>query len=349
MGVIEKIDEKQKEAQAAENPTAEREVKGATLREIMANKGQNDLFGTYLREEGEEELALKLAKVKLDQGSLDPEDFEKLNGRRLGFLEIMEWSKNMAEVLDLDSLNRLIEASPELKMLRDLTDPERIRDAILRQLPEIAILDRERFKHMSEQAVEFSKTKNAIAEENKNIAKLCKEYGIDEKKYVEILSSGDRSQLTELVSGKIGTWKSLFMSTQKIIDKIDELDKTEVINQHLMKFNSDIKGIAGSLGATLMENETLRKSLSRGIIGEEASRFESGMPLGEVKRPKEEDVDTAFEEFMRGVPQGVDREEAVESFSRGYAEKAMKGKKGFWAKITGEFFGSMVQDMIKKK
>src|ERR1700734_2071053 len=130
---------KQEEAAALTANPEQAEIKGPTIKEILANDAQSKLFGLYLEGEGQEGMELGL---KLKSGELGREEFATLREKRKGFLEIMERSKNTLEVLNPETLKEIIAASPDLKDLAEVGGPEAMRNAIARYLPKMAILDR---------------------------------------------------------------------------------------------------------------------------------------------------------------------------------------------------------------
>lgn len=350
MAGVEMFGKKDKEARLGQiSPGRQREIEGPTIKEILAD--QSELFGLYLEKEGEG--GVELGR-KLKSGELGREEFAALNRKRVGFLELMQRSENVGEVLDTAALEEMIEASPDLKELATVNGPDGMHNAMERYLKHMAILDRERFGNMSAWAVKLKESKKIIEEENKGIKKFCDEHDIDVKEYINAIHSGNPNEIVHMVRDNMGFFKKRFTTLQDVRRKLGDFDKSDAIREDLNRLNYHLKGMGKVLAMALMDNEVLHKAFVADINQEEAPKLENGMSFGEVKRPKDEDVDAAWEKYRDAhedefMENGVTFEEGVASFSREYTANSMKGKKGFWATIAEEFFGSTVEKGIKER
>lgn len=357
MGIIEKWRERDKKEDLA--VTGEEEVKGPTIKEILANKEQSELFGEYLGEEGEDDLGQKL---KLAPSELNREDFAALGERRKEFLGIIERSKNTLKLLDAKTIEEMVGESPELKNLSESGGPEVMRAALARYLPKLAILDRERFIALNDSVAAIAKRREAIEIDNKEIKKLCERYGIDEDKYLDVMRDGDPDEIAELVKEKISRFRRMLPGAGDLLKKrIAEFDRSDLIRQHLEELDGELREAGGALEATLMDNEILRAAFSAEVALDKESvpKPESGASFSEVKRPKEDAVAEAWEKF--GIahekkygfkPENSPDEhyeEALEEFSKEYTKSNFKGKQGFWARVCSAFWSSMVEDMVRNR
>ncbi len=354
MGAIEDLGQKRKADAEKENPSTE--VKGPSLKQIRADKDQSALFGMYLEQSNAHELGEKFA----DRGQeiFDKNTQIELAEARRRFLEITEKAKKVSEMLDIKSLQQIVDSSPELKIMADLNGAESIRDIVRKHLPEIAIRDPQNFAELSKNIETLFKKRREIAEDEKAIASFCKKYGITQKEYMKKVEEGDMEGLRDLVEEKMGPFKKFRAIFRKKAyrDREAEFDSIvddETINQHIEEINNDIKAIGGSLGTVLLKNETLAKALTADLRGDSIEKKEPEAPFSEAKEfgGKDKDIMAAWESISSDhadeyMMDGTTRDEAIGNFSREYQAKQPK-KNGFWASIGAMLFSKRASKLIK--
>lgn len=343
---------RQDEKKARQPAETAGEIKGPSVKEILADKKQSDLFGEYLKQEGDEELGEKILAGKLRR-----EEYDALSGRRKGFLEIIERSTNVLAAVDRKSLQEMAAASPDLKKVADVHGTEGIEKALRSQLPRMAIMDREHFEALSTEIVARAELKKAVDEEEGWIRKMFKKYGdnINENELREVLRGGDATKIAEEVRKDMSWWQKRKNSIEDIKKEIEGIGEVagEALRKHSDQLDANIQMLGGLLEASLMENEDMRAALGDHLKGEMVERPEPGMSFAEAKtEPDDKDVRKEWREYqklhMDELAGDLDYNEALHDFSQEYTAKKGVGKKGFWATIWAKFFSSSIENMLKK-
>jgi hypothetical protein len=351
MAIIERAAQKEKEDNKAF--IKNEQDKGPTLKEILANKEQSDLFGEYLKEERDGALAEKLIS-----GNLDREDYRELGEKRKEFLEIMERSKNISDSLDTALISKLAEASPELKQVGEIYGPEAMRNAMKRHLPRIAITDRERFRNLDANLTHMQKGKEFRDQREAEIQEDLKEYGITEEEFFQLMQTGDAEEIAREIKKEYGWFKKRSVRLKDLKQELEDLAKikSEDIKQYLRLHKEDMKDLGKALEATLLDNPIVHETLMADLRKDEIPKNESGMAFSELKsttNPKKEDVVKEWEEFQKlhgteFIVNAVATEEGMDRFTQEYVKKNSKGKGGFWAMFWLDLFSSNVKKMIKE-
>jgi hypothetical protein len=355
MGAIEDLGQKRKADAEKENPS--KKLKGPSLKQIRADKDQSALFGMYLESSNAHELGEKFADS--EQEAFDENTQIELAEARRGFLEITEKAKRVSEMLDIKSLQQLIDSSPELKRIADLNGAESIRDIVRKHLPEVAIRDPQNFEELSENMEMLSEKRKEIAEDEKAIASFCKKYGITQKEYMRIIEEGDTEELQDLVRDNMGVFKKFrakfhMKAYQDREAEFDSIVDKDAIDDHLEELDRDLAAIGGSLQAALVKNETLARALTADLRGDGIEKKEPEAPFSEAKEfgGEDKDIIAAWEKHQLDhadeyMMDGTTRDEAIGNFSREYQAKLPKRKKGFWAAIGEMLFSKRVNKLIK--
>jgi hypothetical protein len=333
---------------------ADKKIKGQSLKEILASTEDSDLFGEYLKQAGEVALAEKIVK-----GDFDRSDLELLAKQRIGFLEVMQQSKNITDALDTEAMKEMAASSPEFEKMEGIFGPEGLRDALRRHLPRLAITDRARFKTLSDGVDVMKETKKEIGEQEKEMDKLRKEYGISEKAFVELLQGGDAREIAEDIHAEYGFWKKKFTRIRTIKKEIEALadENAGAIREYIEKHEEDMKALGKVLEVSFLDNPTLRDTIIADLRKETQPERESGMAFSEAKKPTKEDIEAAKAAFKKDlIDRGLDFDglpdaeyaKELEAFSKNYFAKAKPGKKGLWAAITGSMWGPFLKDSLKR-
>ena len=236
---------------------------GPTLREILANKQQQELFGEFLSrgsDQGErndqivksdKELAQRLLK-----GELEQDDIGTLAERRDQFVQVLERSKNLRELLAKENIGEIISTSPELQKIAGLIGPERIREVVTGQIERLSIKNPEQFNLLKTSLDSLIESRRVEKQRNVEISALCKKYNVSEKELHEIFSK-----------------KYLDNQGQEIINGVDSLKKADLERIIRERMNWDEKmslWIRGGLGEKIsisgVTDERVEK-LTEGVKG----------------------------------------------------------------------------------
>lgn len=362
MGTIEKYSEQKKNTEEKERkdaglPERTEERKGPTLMEILKNHEQSRLFGAYLEEQGEDDLAKKLAAGDLDEANLN-----QLSGRRKEFLGVLDVTKNLSEKLNIKNIEEVVSSSPELKKIADLVGNDGIHDALTRRLSEMAIRDSERIRKIGDRLAQIETTKKEIAEENKKIAEICKKYGISEDQYLAAISGGDSHALDDIVKSKMGRWSKFKLrmgntgARKKLHTEAESIKKSTEIEAFINRLDADLKDLGASLQSTLIDNEAAHSVLVGQLRQEKPEQSSPDMSFSEMNNARKGDVlKKDFEEFKKNnrahyTPKGgvFDETAAMQDFARGYSRNVAKKKSGFWAKMFGLLLSpGIIEDLLK--
>ncbi len=348
--------EAEKKGREAAGQEGAEEVKGPTLKELLKNNEQSRFFGAYLKERGEDALAEKLAS----QEELSESDYNHLSGQRGDFVHLLETVGKMSEKLNVKNIEELAATSPDLKKFKDLVGSEGIRDALVRNLEEMAIHEPERIKKIGDQFAQLEATKKEFTEKNKEIADILKEYDLSEAEYREAILSGDQEALDDFVKDRMGMWAKLKLkfsddAMQKFRDEVDSIDKSKDIEALGAQLDGDMKDLGGILQATLVGNQAVNKALADQLRQRKPEQVTPDMSFPEMNEIMDKrSVKKAWERFETEyrddyVENGVyNEEEARRDFAQGYARNATKKRKGIWTTIIGAVLAvNVVEDILK--
>ena len=334
------------------------EPPGSTLKEILKDNERSRLFGAYLEEQDENDLAEKLA-----QGNLDGADMDRLSARRTEFVRALDSAKNISERLNIRNIEEIIASSPELKRIADLVGSDGIHSAVIRQFGEIAVRDPRRSWQIADGLARLETTKREIAEENGRIAEICQRYGISDDQYLAAVDSGSWNDLHNIVKSKMGTWDKLKLDLfndketwKKLNREARGIVRINEIRASAARLDLNLKNVGAALQATLVESETAHRALMEQLQPEKPERPISEMSFAEMNNARKGDtVKKRYEEFKKNnhnyyTPRGggFDENAARHDFAEGYAKNVVKTKGGFWANLFAIMLASnVVEDLIK--
>jgi len=352
MSVFEKYVEKQKAAAPATPEEPSR-----SLKDILADKADSQVFGKYLEEEGEEDLAASLAT-----GELSADQLEELAGpKRLEFLKLMERSERILETLDADMLKELVSISPDLAKIVNIAGPEGIQSALRRYLPELVILYRDRFEDLEENILNIQEKQKEAAESDKAILDICKEYNITEAQYVELLEGkGDAAEIAQKLRSSKGFWERRGLSVATLEKKLkDQVAADKLAFQDLKnEIDFERKRIALSLRTSFRGTDQLREAMILNLRGEALPKQEVLMSFSEMKKendakPTEDQVKKDWEKWVADNSIDLDDPDTDlvakrAEFAEQYANRRAAGKKGgFWSTIFQGIFQGTIVSMLE--
>lgn len=355
MPISEKYTEWQNEEKAkTPDATEPKELKGPTIKEILANPEQSALFGIYLKSEGGQELA-----IKIHEGDLSAADFAALAEKRQEYLSILERSKTIVNALDARTLAQFAASSPELKTIMAAVGPEGIKGAFAKHLPEIAITDRDRFAGIEDALNRIAESRSAIKGQDEEIEKWCRENGVSENEYLSMLQNGNEGakDVVDAMRDQYGWWKKLTTrkSTQVREMFYDSLDTVRTIEKNRAGLSQSMENMGSLLHLAMMDNSAVKEALIADLRKDAAERKEPDMSFGEMKEGlKTEPLDThelrnAYEVFQNADEnKGLDEAGMLRKFSQAYTgDRMKKKKKGFWAAIFQDIFASRIENTLK--
>ena len=356
MPISEKYTEWQNEEKAKTPGTPEpKELKGPTVKEILASPEQSALFGTYLESEGGQELAAKIHK-----GDLNAADFAALAEKRQEYLSILERSKTIVNSLDAQTLAQFAESSPELKTIMAAVGPDGIKGAFAKHLPKIAITDRDRFAGIENALTRIAESKNAIKGQDEEIEKWCRENGVSENEYLRMLQNGNEGakDVVDALRDQYGWWKKLTTrkSTQVREMFYDSLDTVRTIEKNRAALSQNMGNMGSLLHLAMMDNPAVKEALIADLRKDTVERKEPDMSFTEMKEGVKttesingDEVRNAYEAFQK-ADENKDLDEAsmLRTFSRAYTgDRMKKKKKGFWATIFQDIYASRIENFLK--
>jgi len=334
------------------SPEAREKQEGPTVKEILADKAQAELFGEYLEEEGAKGIAKKIL-----EGKLSAKDLETLAEQRKGFLAVTERAKRFSEKLDASAMQELVERSPDLQKLATVSGKEDMRSALLERMPSIAIRDRARFDSLDSAMAAVGRSKDILLADNKNIEAFCKKYKVSDKDLEAAFNSSNPNAVKELALSHIGFIRGIFMKEENLQKELAMIDRKEVINQRIATLDRDMGNLGSAMKTMLSTNPEVRAALTASLRGNEQKEAD---PRGfantvdtmkKVEKIKLGEVKNLWEQYRSGREHldGYSEEEARQEFSEQYAAEQMGNRKrpGFWAKIAAALFASTVEDILK--
>lgn len=333
-------------------------AKGLTLLEILNDKKSSHLLSKILERDGDEELALKMASGKIEEG-----DIELLEQARLKYQEKIEVSKSVEDLLTPDTIVEIARNHPEFAKIINILGPKEAIEVVRSQLREICITDEARFSaiaeplknHDSYKKGEFKKTEEAVE-------KMCKERGISTQEYAEALAIKDpkekKEALKKLVKGKYDKFDeaiNIISFGQLTRGGMKDLEAGGAsLEDALAQMNTHQQAIGDALFASVNGNEDMRNALARKLISEKSPKAEPENGFADAKKEKqnidEKEWEKEWEELKKAA--NYDAEDAFgqdlikDEFIAQQKEKyKRKGPvKGFWAQIFDTLLDKRIED-----
>jgi hypothetical protein len=345
----------------------EKKEKLPTVVEILKDKEESSLFGSYVgaHVENGAELAKKLASGE----TLSSEELLALSDARNGFFERMEAASNLKEMLGGQELQTIIGSNEYLQRLAEGVGVEALRDAVERQLSLMAVSGDSSFERLTTSLNKLEATRSRMKEVDGKIGEFISRYGISEDSMSKILANlpenPSAEQVAAAVRGEIGFFRRLRSknSQESVVAQIKEMEKQGVVIsptelESLTKRLDDNFGSTGRLlNSVIKGNEEIRGHLTRALRSEEEPEEErNDTPFQEVvgfsssadKTKKE--IEKSYEEFVEANDEKPEEEripaDQVESkFLEEYMGKNKKS--GFWGEIFNIFLDSLIKEVVK--
>ena len=330
-------------AEQSEDQSREVAPTSPTIKEILADRKQQELFGEFLREKESQTSSTDETETlsqRLLRGELSSKDMDSLEAHRARFLEILEASKNLRELLNEQNFDEVMARSPGLQKRANLIGKKEVRDIITGQIDRIAIKEPALFESLRAASDTLKKAKESRQKKFKEIEALCKKYNVDEEKLAGILgeSGTDRIKLEKIVSLvsqgmgvlgrlKIGEFRFKGKEINQRAKSLISLNP-EAINTIITEINQGMREVGEALAATISESPDARKALASIIRSERPeTKKENGPTFQEVaSKMSQESTEDLIGEWKREKDQS-------EGSKRKFIEKRVGKQKGFWAEI----------------
>lgn len=234
-----------------------------TVRSILSNPRENELFATFLHEKSPD-LGAKLAAKEIGDAH-----FDELERHRGEFAERMRTAEAVCETLDDESIKSIAGSSPELKTLIQMVGPRGVGDSIRRQMTRLAIEDFDGFTRLNNQIATLRERKKTAHTRADEIARLAEENGLDARQYAHIVGTTDPEKRREVI-------RAAFNESRGLMSRM--LDRTT--GGHGMRrfvFFGEKVGNAGELATLLTKHATE-------IDGLETSITDAMKGVGDVLR-----------------------------------------------------------------
>ncbi|MDE2097245.1 MAG: hypothetical protein KGL39_08390 [Patescibacteria group bacterium] len=345
----------------------EKKEKLPTVVEILKNKEESPLFGSYVgaHVENGTELAKKLASGE----TLSSEELLALSDARNGFFERMEAASNLKEMLGGQELQTIIDSNEYLQRLAEGVGVEALRDAVERQLSLMAVSGDSSFERLTASLNKLEATRSRMKEVDGKIREFISRYGISEDSMSKILANlpenPSAEQVAAAVRGEIGFFRRLRSknSQESVVAQIKEMEKQGVVIssaelESLTKRLDDNFGSTGRLlNSVIKGNEEIRGHLTRALRSEEEPEeerndtpFQEVVDLSSNADKTKKEIERSYEEFVE-ANDGKSEEERIpaDQVESKFLEEYMgKNKKsGFWGEIFNIFLDSLIKEVVK--
>jgi len=353
----------------AKPPVPTREASGPTLKEILGNAANSELFGQYLEKEGEDDPRVQELAGRLVTGDLSPDDLVELADYQKGFYELTQRSEAILKTLDTKMIKELLAFSPDLEKIAAVVGPEGIQAALKRYMTKLVITDRSRFEDMENYILDMEKIKELGKQQDVLIMGHFKEYGMTEEQYMEIMNGGgDVQSIARRLNPRGSGWfKGNAKEVAALAAHIESLANADkvTIDGLVTDVNDRLKDIADALRSTLEDKPELHEHMVTNLRGETTEKTPPGMNFSEMKgnvknmgtmpTTKEEDVLGDWHSWLAHNradldAHGVSPVDAKHRFAEEYTAVALKAYKGgFWRTLFGSLFSNNIEDIVQRR
>jgi hypothetical protein len=338
-----------KQAEVAQAEALKDEPQGPALSEILKDQEESRLFSIYLDNNADLNLGMKILT-----GQLNEQDMLELSEKRTGFLEKKGKANEIKEKLEKD-MDRIIEASPDLKKISTVVGKEGIRKALTERVNDLAFTDPDWLTNMTEKYEGIAKTEKDIEWGNRSLADIAQEYGFTEVEYSKALQERPAQPYAfeDLIKSKTGVIGKIFTTDKAMRAKVEELDQRDVIKKHIEALNGSLGELGGALQETLFKNPDSRAILTAELKGDALPEKEVSFSAmnGVLKsydfKKTQEIWDTYKKEHSAEDGFNMDAE-YLSFMDRSAGEALSKKKKGFWATFARLILGNSLEKRIKK-
>ena len=350
-----------------ETAREEKKEKLPTVVEILKNKEESSLFGSYVGAHvgNGVELARKLASGE----TLSSEELLVLSDARNGFFERIEAASHFKEMLGGQELQVIVNSNEYLQRLAEGVGVEALRDAVERQLSLMAVSGDSSFERLAASLNKLEATRSRMKEIDGKIGEFTSRYGISEDSMSKILANlpenPSAEQIAAAVRGEIGFFRRLRSknSRESIVAQIKEIEKQGVVispaelESLTKRLDDNFRSTGQLLNSAIKGNKEIRGHLTKALRSEEEPETErNDTPFQEVvdfssntdKTKKE--IEKSYKEFVEANDEKPEEEripaDQVESkFLEEYMGK--KQKIGFWGEIFNILLDSLIKEVVK--
>lgn len=335
------------------NDTKKEKSSEPSLREILANKENSDLFVELIK--GNEKKELLLTQMISGEG-VDEKGLESLNQSRNELLEILKTKKEMKELLTSEILTEITNQSPALKELADTIGIEGVLEVINRKSGEILIHNKD-IKNNLKTLIEAQK---AAEIRNKEIKDICKKYNVTEREIFEIKKSG--KGLTDIITERRSFWqktKDIFKKNEKIAGRVSELeaiinmkdlDKRKGMETILSDLDKALNSIGTNLSLSMSKNPEIKKAVASVLNFENLTDKSTETSYLEAKKaiPSNEDLEKDWAKHQKEYS-NITNDQERDKFKEDYIAKKLSGVSGFFFVILKPIIEKMLKDIEGNK
>lgn len=247
---------------------------GQSLKEILEDKGNFELYGELLKQKGKTDLAEKLIENKIE-----PEDIKALTKYRNEFIKLSNETRESKEILNSFNLYEHIGVrSKEFKTLLESVGHQNLTQLIEKHMLRIAVQNPGEFTRFKK----YLQTVKANYEKDAEITAIVNKYNLTDEELeakLNIPSATERErQLKKLLESRTGwvqRWfggkKQAYADIGDTLTKLDRVDTKAMLNE--------VEDSLTKLGKTLYDatskNEEARKEFTSLIVGTEAEDTEA--------------------------------------------------------------------------
>ncbi len=327
-----------------------------TLKNILADKKRNYLFGELLEQEKNgDELAEKLRAKPEELSSEDLQSIEKVH---IDFVERLEGVKKLRESLTLEIFQEIANRSSELMQQVNLGGAEKTREVILGQMEVLAMQkDQTHFEELKNTFTEQGRTDSSIKENDRRITEYSDKNNINvyelQEAFMLPVYEDRQKAIEKVVNNGLRWYQFSWFKTGKKMEELEE----ERRNIRILGDQSSqaLKDVAKSLAVTLSKNDDVRLSLVEAITGSEKKSEVEGSSFAGAGKDlvSEEEVQVALDEYKTKHPRKTSEKNddvlyqsrIQDDFAKEFmATRTSKkvGKKGnVWSRIAESFMSGL--------
>lgn len=320
---------------------------GPSQREILADKKQSGLFGLFLEEAGDTDLAGKVFRKE----ALEAAELEQLEVHKTGFLERMGGIKKIEDGLTPELLADVAGVSDEFKTILGSVGSEKLKEVFSNHIESLLIGQPHRLADILSHMEDIAKRQATLEHAERQIQEVLKKYAIPEDVVVEILKKGKQERENALFGLLDEAERTPWFKTQgKWIERIHrmeesalQLNRADEIEKALKALQSPMEGLGWTLSdAFMQEGSDLKKSLMDVLYGEPMEK-ESIAGMKEVQRvmTSGDDMKKKWEDEKSKTADwdklsDSEKTAKADAFRENLA-RPIKDKKGLWMKMYEAF------------
>lgn len=351
-----------KEVEAVEdlkNPTFDESlIPGKTLTEILKNKDESAIFGSFLDKDDE---GRALAE-RLSKNELQPADLQALEAKRVIHIKKMEEVATLESHMTPEYITDFAKSSPQFQNIVNLIGPAKSTEALKKQMRELLVSDSVRFDELSGKLTELIDYRNGgLSKLDDEILEHIRSNGVSEASFVEAMAMEDEKARKVFLADKVHESYGFFKGTADFftLGKYSKKDAEKLaarkadMDKALAELNNRISGVGEMLENVVDKSDIMREAFSTEIIGEKMPPVEPKTTFMESRKQaplEEKEIDDKWKNYRKEIKfdklEPAKQKAEVKKFKNNLIkeEQEKRKKKGFWSRLFGSFFETTVKN-----